>query len=48
MVWYKTRYNDFAKGLGGGFPVGAVLMTNKVAKRNELQAPMAQLLEEIN
>ena len=22
-----------AKGLGGGFPIGAVLMTNKVAKK---------------
>ena len=33
MVWCVARHNGVSKRLGGGgFPVGAVLMTNKVAK----------------
>ena len=29
----KPDIVPIAKGIGGGFPIGAVLMTNKVAKR---------------
>ena len=34
-----------AKGLGGGFPIGAVLMTNKVAKKTKLVA-LCQVLRD--
>ena len=30
----KPDIVPIAKGIGGGFPIGAVLMTNKVAKFN--------------
>ena len=32
MLKIKPDIVPIAKGIGGGFPIGAVLMTNKVAK----------------
>jgi acetylornithine aminotransferase (EC 2.6.1.11) len=31
-IWHKARHHNWAKGLGGGFPIGCVIAREEVAK----------------